>query len=175
MAQVSAIWTPAQVAIPAIASVPATPSQVLYLLNSGWDTHARSKSNIAVSNYIEFSVNAGVAGAFLGLGEKNRDGYSIGSFAHALLVDSTGVWVFESGAKVLRIKITQVRESVLRIIRQPNNEIVYMAITGDESLFAKSTVVASPLALYGYGYLYSSGDIIDAAKITAGRLQFGRA
>jgi len=168
-------YYPAVAAVPGSAGVPPTATQILQSLNHGWNSHARSVNPIPAGNFIQYAVAPGVMGAFLGLGQRGMEGRGPHLFRHGLLVDHSGVWVFESGVKVKRIRTAHLGTSRLRIVRQPDNSVVYLISTGSETIAHTSGEKASILPLYGYGLLYMGNDTMRNAEITSGKVQYGRA
>jgi hypothetical protein len=168
-------YTPAQSAISAIAYVAPTPAEISHILNTGWDTHARSINKISKGAYLEYTLNSGVYGMFLGIGIAEKDGDSLSSFEHGLLVDSTGIWAYENGEKVKQIKENHRLASKIRVFRQSDKRIVYMVVTDGESLIYVSSDYPQTSTLYCYGYLYSSADTVNSAALKTGSVQFGSA
>jgi hypothetical protein len=168
-------YTPAQAALSAISAVAPTSAEISYLLNTGWDTHARSINKISKGAYLEYTLNSGVYGMFLGIGVAEKDGDSLSSFEHGLLVDSTGIWAYENGVKVKQIKTNHILASKIRVFRQSDKRIVYMVVTADESLIYVSSDYPQTTTLYCYGYLYSSADTVNSAALKTGSVQFGSA
>lgn len=171
----TSVYWPAKPSIPAIESAPPGKSQVIKLLNAGWNTWARTVDTLELGKFIQFSVAPNVGGVFLGLGVKGKDGHGPHTFTHGLLTDLSGVWVFESGVQVHRIRTSHEEVSKLRICRQADNSIVYLVTTGAETLAHVSEVPPTALPLYGYGYLYLAGDTLLAAGMTTGEVQYGSA
>lgn len=169
------VFVPRQLAVPAVPAVPATPAQIDYLLNVGWNTHARTINPVEKENSVAFEVNSAAHGIFLGLGVKNKDGDTVSTFNHGILVDGTGIWALERGAKVKRVKLSPDEGSTIKIFRQQDNKVVYFVTTGTETLLHVSSVPVQNTILYGYGYLYSSGDAIISPAFITGQVQFGRA
>lgn len=170
-----ATYIPGQTAIIGRPAIPATPTVVDYLLKRGWDTTARSIEPLSHENYIEFSVNQGTGGAFLGLGPQGFDDHSTGSFPHAMVVDDYGIAVMENGVKVHTLKSTHKGTARLRITVQPYRIVVYMVVTDTDVQVYVSETKAQNVWLYGYGRIYTSGDVIVDAVIAEGQVQFGRA
>lgn len=168
-------WVPGTDGRPAIPYEPPTPPEFAAVVNSGWDSSARSIEPVEKGSFVSYRASAGAHGVFLGLGRRYFDSMPNESIAHGLLVDGAGVWVFERGAATVLLRSAAGVETTLRIIRQLDNEVIYMVVTGSESIFHRSSAQAGIGTLYGYGRLYSSDDIIKDAAITVGKLQFGRA
>ncbi len=156
-------WLPAQDAIAAIPAIPPTPSQIDYLTQRGWNSWARTIDELTLGSFLSYTVS-GVA--FLGIGRQNKEGHSLGSFKHGLLVDDSGVWVMESGVKVKQLGAKAINP---RIYRQPDEVIVYL-----NGNYAYKSLIPAAGPLFGYGYLYTSGDTITSAAFTTGSVKFGR-
>lgn len=166
-------WMPAQPAIASISATPPTPSQINYLMNKGWNSWSVSIDQILPGKFMEYTLSPGISASFVGLGRVAQAGDNINTFQHGILVDNSGIWAFESGVKVEQIRTTYSGSTIIRIYRQSDNTIVYLAITGTESLIHKSTVPAMQIPLYAHGMLYSSSDTMNSATITVGEVKFG--
>ena len=162
-------------AVPASPGIPPTPQQISQSLNKGWNSWARSIDQIPKGDFFQFAVAPGVSGAFLGLGVRGMEGQGVHTFPHGLLADLSGVWVYESGVKVLRLSLSYSGADALRIVRQSDGSIAYLLIQASGTVAHPSAVPGSILPLYGYGYLYSGGDSINSADITTGEVQYGSA
>lgn len=167
--QGESIWVPPVQAVPAIPDITAV-SDV-----SGWNSWARSINPIGDGAFFNFRVSPGSRGAFCALGLEGFVGQPISAFHHAILVDDSGVHIYEKGALILTIKAGYSEITDLRIIRQSLTAIIYMVVTGGESLIYHSTVNASISTLYGFGYLYGGGDSLIASSISDGTVQYGQA
>lgn len=166
---------PATAVVAGSAGVPPTTQQISVSLNKGWNSSARSIDPIPYGNFVQYSVAPGVSGSFLGLGVAGKDRQGIGAFAHGLLADLSGVWVYEAGVAVIRLSTSYDGTEKLRIVRQTDGSIVYLLIKGSQTVVHTSAVAGSKLPLYGYGYLYSGGDSINSADIITGEIQYGSA
>jgi len=160
---------------PPVAGVPGIPDVTVRSSVSGWTSWARSINPIAPGAFFNFSVAPGIRGAFCALGIKEYVGRSISDFHHAVLVDNNGVHIYEKGAKIKTIKGNYSEITDMRIIRQSRTSIIYLVVTGGESLIHESTAPAAIVDLYGFGYLYEGGDSLLTSGITDGSIQFGRA
>jgi hypothetical protein len=170
---------PAVPAIPGTPGVPPTPAQIINSLNSGWNTSARSISPLDLGSCLVYTLSQGINGALYGVAPAGIDVEQEGIFAHALLVDQSGVHAFENGAMISSLMNTQRNGLELRIYRGENNEIFYVAvIEGRQAIMYQSATPASvspAIDLYVYGYLYSSGDFGLSAEFRSGEVQFGKA
>jgi hypothetical protein len=161
--------------IPGRAAIPGTPDRIITEDVTGWNSWARSINPITKGNFFSFSVAPGARGIFCCLGDKSMIGQSIKVFPHAIAADAAGVKIYENGNLVTTIRGSYSNITDLRIIRQDATTIIYMVITGAESLIYTSTIPASIASLYGFGYLYGSGDSLLSSVITTGQVQFGSA
>ncbi len=171
------VWIPAIPAVPATSGTPATPGQLLRIFNKGWNSHSRSRYSLDNNEGIIFSCATGIEGAVIGIDKKNSSHNSAG-YEHGIVVDSAGVKVYENGAVTTTLTSQQSAVTEIRIYRQEDNTIVYCLVTGTETLVYKSLVplTISPIAaLYGYAWLYASGDIITESELLSGQVQFGAA
>jgi len=142
--------------------------EIARLLNSGWNTTARSVTPF--NSYLRFTVGD-IAGACMMIGPKYMDGLTISQFTHGLAIDITGVHVYESGVFKASLRSVASFDSEFRIYRQADNSITYAVVTGTETVVYHSLVPAPVPAfidLYAYGYLYSSGDQITDASFETG-------
>jgi len=162
-------------AVPASPGIPPTQQQINQSLNKGWNSWARSIEQIPKGEFFQFAVAPGVSGVFIGLDVKGMEGQGIHTFSHGLLADLSGVWVYESGVKVLRLSTSYNGADALRIVRQNDGSIVYLLMQASGTVAHSSTAPGSVLPLYGYGYLYSGGDSINSADIAPGEVQYGSA
>jgi len=167
--QGQSIWHPPVVGVPGIPDVTVRSSV------SGWTSWARSINPIAPGAFFNFSVAPGIRGAFCALGIKEYVGRSISDFHHAILVDNSGVHIYEKGTEIKIIKGDCSEVTDMRIIRQSRTSIIYLVVTGGESLIHESTAPAAIVDLYGFGYLYEGGDSLLTSGITDGSIQFGMA
>ena len=166
---------PATPLIPASPGVPPTPQQINYSLNSGWNSWARSVNQIPAGNFCQLSISPGSRGAFFGLGRNGMEGLGIHAFPHGILSDSSGLWIYEAGVKVVRLSLTNDASDKLRIVRQSDLRIAYIITRGVQTFSYTSLEIGSALPLYAYGYLYSGGDSVNSAEIITGEVQYGSA
>ena len=167
--------SPATPLIPASPGVPPTPQQINYSLNSGWNSWARSVGQIAVGRFCQLSVSPGSRGAFFGLGRKGMDGAGIHRFSHGIISDSSGLWIYEAGVKVIRLSPINDAADKLRIVRQSDLRVAYIITRGVQTFSYTSLASGPALPLYAYGYLYSGGDSVNSAEIITGEVQYGSA
>jgi len=99
----------------------------------------------------------------------------VARFSHGIICDQNGVRVYENGAMVKTMFSVQTELTEIRIYRQPDNMIVYMAKTDADSVVHTSTVPTASrlLPLYAYGYLYTAGDKVTSAIFRTGEIQYG--
>lgn len=160
-------------AVAAIAAVPAVPAQVIVSNVTNWSTWAKSVDPVEKGSFIRHTVADTATGATLTIGPLRLLGRELSSFPHSLQVDQTGVYVIEYGAQVAKLCDSYTTATDFRIYRQPDNTVVYMVVTGSNSVFHKSTIPATLEILYGFGYLYTSGDAVSDSEIAVGSVQFG--
>ena len=166
---------PATPIVPASPGVPPTPQQINYSLNSGWNSWARSVNQIPAGNFCQLSISPGSRGAFFGLGGRGMEGLGIHAFPHGIISDSSGLWIYEAGVKVVRLSLTNDASDKLRIVRQSDLRIAYIITRGVHTFSYTSAAYGSSLPLYAYGYLYSGGDSVNSAEIITGEVQYGSA
>src|SRR5512139_1138188 len=91
------VYYPASAAVPAVPYSPPTAAQISLSLNEGWNSYARSIDVLPSGSLVEFTIKPGSHGALVAIGAPGMEGVPIGLFAHGVMVDSTGIYVFESG------------------------------------------------------------------------------
>jgi hypothetical protein len=155
----------------------ASPQHVLAKLAShGWDTHARSVDPLSVGKCFEFTAAEDVTGACLIIGPKGLDGRGIHQFTHCLVVDGSGVRVYEGGRFKEHLRGSHNALASLRIYRQEDNSVVYVVTLGTETIVYTSTAhlaVPAMFDVYVYCYLYASGDKVTSAEYKTGKVQYG--
>lgn len=167
------VYHPPQPAVQGSEGIPPTPSQIDRSLNKGWNSYARSIDKLVAGDYFVCTASNGITGAFMCLGHVGKQGDTIESFPHSIKIEPGGISAYEYGALVETLKVSHAAESFVRIHRQEDNAIVYVVVTGTETVVLKSAVKASVGELYIYGYLYSGGDRITSAALETGRVVFG--
>lgn len=158
-------------AIPAVASVPgiaATPNQIGYSANVGWNSYAISIDSLDMGSYIELTLAPGITGAFIGVGLHTLHGFPIGVFPHGILADPGGIKVFESDTTITTLSGAVTPTTVLRIYRSSANVITYTAVTGDVTSVYESLAIPFIDYLYVHSYLYSGLDTILSAEFGVG-------
>lgn len=163
---------------PAVATVPyspAKPNQISYSLNAGWNSYAISINPLEKGKYLLFNVASGITGAFVGIGPRSKYGAQISSFTHGLLIDPSGIKVYENGEVKATLRSSAKTLSMMRIYRLADNTIVYAVTTESESAAYESTVAAYAGDLYVHGFLYSGGDQILSAQFLTGDVSFSNA
>jgi len=166
-------YHPAQPAILGTPAVPPIPPQINFIENIGWNTWARSIEQLLPGKFIEYTVSVGARGAFVGIGGASELGNMIRSFQYGILIDLSGIWVFELGVKVKLLMATDLSTARIRIYLQADNTIIYFIIAGTESLVHECPIKAKPVQLYGCAYLYSASDTITSARLPTGEVKFG--
>jgi len=154
---------------------PLTYQEILQLTNSGWNTWARSINPLNAGTFIKFTAASGVTSACVSISTKGMEGAGVARFSHGIICDQNGVRVYENGTMVKTMFSVQTELTEIRIYRQSDNVIVYMAKTDEVSVVHTSTVptVSRLLQLYAYGYLYTAGDKVTSAVFKTGKVQYG--
>lgn len=155
---------PARAAIPGNPGTPPTPSQIITSQNHGWNSYARAIDPLVVDAILNFTVAAGVRGVFVGLGGAGLDGQPLLVFDHGLMIDASGVHVFERGVQGTQLAASYTSLTALQIERRFDGAIVYRADTAEYV----SAIPGGSGTLYPYSYMYSGGDRILCASYTAG-------
>ena len=169
------IWNPPTPAVPGITTITTTPNTLNKLLNKGWNSWARSINPLVLGEACVFTVMSGVAAAILGIAPKGSETLVPGKFSHCIICDNAGVHIRENNIQVVTLKDLQIETSSLRIHRQEDGSIVYVATTGTETLVYTS-LLACPkyMTMYVYGLLYASGDKVTNAEFADyGDVQYG--
>lgn len=151
---------PATAAIAPIPYIAPTPAQIITNYNLGWNSHSRGIAPLDVGDMLVFTVANGVHGAFIGLAAADVDGQNLALFGWGLMIDTTGVKVFENGVHVATLGAGYNSTTEFSIARLTDGSLVYRAD------IAEYTSVAPPnsgAVLYPYTYLYSGGDRILCA------------
>lgn len=169
------IWHPPLPAIPGTTVTHTTSSKINKLLNKGWNSWARSINPLIIGEACVFTVMSGVFGAILGIASVGVETRGSGVFSHSIVCDVRGVHIRENNRQIKTLKNLQTSVSVLRIHRQEDGSIVYVATTDTETLVYTSLLPCPKyLTLYVYGLLYSSGDKVTATQFANyGDVQYG--
>lgn len=166
--------------IPATTSYPIPPyefstMQIDYLTNKGWNTTARTVDPLAAGSYIEYFCSGGISGAALCVGDANVDAWPLHMFSHVMIIDVSGVTIFEDGVTVHKLCDVHIPTTTYRIYRLFDNTIVYTASyqTGETFVYTSDNplLVAKVFPAYVYGKLYRSGDLITDAYFIDGSLE----
>jgi len=152
-------WITAQIA----------PASIEYALNQGWNSYAETIATLDPSTYLEFNVLLGSFGAFIGVGRPGVAGSSINSFVHGVMVDGSGVKVFERGVAVHTLAAANLAGLPIRIARLSDGRILYSAGSNPFYVSTESDYDnAEPLL--AYGLLYSAYDEVSDAEYLPGEL-----
>lgn len=162
------VYYPATAEVAAVPARPPTAAQLSYYLNEGWNTSARTIGALKAAEYFQCTVKLGTRAAFLAVGPEGRDGQLISAFTHGVMVDSSGITVFENGVPGAVLAPGNTPGLTIRIARLSNGRILYSV----DSVFSIS---AQPLynptdSLYVYGLLYAGWDEVSSAEFKAGNL-----
>ena len=155
--------------------IPPTAGQIITGLNIGWNSWSRSVDQIDTDRYLRYTMANGVTGVFIGVSTHGVEGQQIASFKHGIIVDLTGIHIYESGVVVQTIRDSHSSESYIRIVRQIDNSIVYVVTTGTQTIVhVRGAATQSKLMpLYAYAYIYQSGDVVISNEIKTGEVLFG--
>lgn len=162
------IYHPPVVGSPGIPSAPPTPAQIKISLNEGWNSYARTIGALAAGSYINYTIKYGTKGALLAVAYSGFEGRPIGEFTHGVMVDISGIRVFESGVVVATLAPPLPGRNI-RIARLADGRIVYAV---DSGVFHVSSAPVYPSAaeLYVYGMLYSGYDEVSTAEFISGNI-----
>lgn len=159
------VYYPATSAIPAVPYSPPTAAQISLSLNEGWNSYARSINPLPAGSLVEFTVKPGSRGALVAVGAPGMEGVPIDLFAHGIMVDTTGIYVFEAGAVVAQLAAVNLTGTKIRILRLLDGRIAY--VVGSAVVFS-----ATPTDVFGtrhvYGMLYAAYDEVSSTEILTG-------
>lgn len=158
------VYYPATAAIPAVPYSPPTPGQLSVSMNEGWNSYARSINALAVDSRVEFTVKPGSRGALIAIGVPNMEGRPIDAFEHGIMVDNTGVYVFEAGVLVEQLATGNPTGTRMSIRRLADGRIAYTA--GGKVVFSAASESVFD-TLYVYGMLYAAYDEVTTADLLA--------
>jgi hypothetical protein len=171
-------YVPATPAIQGTEGVSPTRTQIVRSRNEGWRSWSRSIDSLEAGNFLAYSVATGVRGVMIGIGSLSDVlTRSITAFRHGIIVDKTGVKVYESGGVVTTLDTHYQAVSEIRINRRTDNQIVYLLITGTDNYIHVSgtDLEFAGLTLYASAQMYSGGDQITSSTMRTGNVQFGSA
>jgi hypothetical protein len=155
------VCNPAVSATPSIPGIPATPSQVIVSLNVGWNSHSRSTDTLDAGGYIAFTLDPSNTGAFIGVDTVGKDTQQPELFSYGLLVDPSGVMVYEHGVVVATLAAGYTGLTEFHIERWADGTIQYAA---DASRYTSAVTANTSDVLYAYSMLYSGNDRVLCAS-----------
>lgn len=155
---------PATAAIAPIPYIAPTPAQIITNYNLGWNSHSRGIAPLDVGDSLIFTVANGVHGVFVGFGPSGVDGQNLALFGWGLMIDTTGVKVFENGVHVATLGAGYDSSTAFSIEREYDGRLIYRA---DLDSYTSASPPAGIAVLYPYTYLYSGGDRLLCASYVA--------
>lgn len=158
--------------------VSATLGEIIEHLNEGWNSHSRSIDKLELGEYISYRVNEGVKGVLVSVGVSGKNIHKINTFSQSILIENSGIIVFEDGVEVETIKNSYSKDSEIRLYRQPDNNIACVVTTGTETIvyvFNNLTHGSSLIPIYVYAHLYIADDSVEDASLKTGQIHFGEA
>lgn len=161
------VYYPATSEVAAVPYSPPTAAQIAVSLNQGWNSYARTVDQLLPGTYIEHVVKYGSYGALLAVGKPGMEGVPIAAFPYGVMVDTSGIYSFESGAAVALTD--HVPDIPIRIARLTDGRIVY-SIGGAVVSISASGVYDQYDELYVYGLLYSAYDEVTISEFKTGNL-----
>lgn len=159
------VYYPATSAIPAVPYSPPTAAQISLSLNEGWNSYARSINPLPAGSLVEFTVKPGSRGALVAVGAPGMEGVPIDLFAHGIMVDTTGIYVFEAGAVVAQLAAVNLTGTKIRILRLADGRIAY--VVGSTVVFSATPTDVFD-TLHVYGMLYAAYDEVSSTEILTG-------
>ena len=157
---------PPQPAIAGSPAVPPTPAQYNVFYDRAWNSAADSIAVIPPGSYIEFKVKLGSYGVFVGLASTSVYSTSVAAYPYGLMVDTSGVWVMESGVLGAQLAAVNTPTTTLRIIRSMTGQVYYQ-ILGQAPVPSPKPPISSSATMQASGLLYSSLDQVDDAAIAS--------
>ncbi len=130
-------------------------------LNSGWNSHSRSIAQIQNDYYFRATVDPSNSAAFFGVDSYGKDTQPLTAYHHGLMLDRSGVWVFERGAQVTQLLSGFHGETAIRIERRSDGTIRYVAAGASHTSAVR---VDAGETLYIYGRLYTGHDRVLSAS-----------
>jgi len=169
---------PAQPEIPAIPPTPPTPEVIIQNLNIGWNAHSRTVDKLGRGEYLQFTFGTGSRGV-VGIALAYLEGGLPEQHLHGLVIDVTGIKVYEAGVVKETIETVQVVDTVIRIYRQEeDNSIVYHvqnAAGGSTAVQSTAPLLSKLAKYYVYSWLYMGGDVVPENDYLEGEVQFAEA
>lgn len=162
------VYTPPTAAIPAVPYAPPTPAQISVSMNHGWNSYARTVGQLTPGSFIEYTVKYGSYAALLAVGMAGMEGSAIDAFPYGIMVDTSGIYEFESGA-AMALASGNTPGLLIRIARLTDGRVVYSA--GGEAVSISTVDMYSEHdELYVYGLLYAGYDEVTTAEFKIGDL-----
>lgn len=158
------VTIPATDAIPAVPSTAPTAEVVNTYYDRAWNSAADSIGSVPPGSYIEAKVKYGSYAAFIGLDSNTVYSTSPASYRYGIMVDASGVRVFENGVAGALLAGANTTTTTLRIVRSETGQ-VYYHVLGNSLVASPQAPIPSTITAQGYGLLYSSLDQIDDARI----------
>jgi len=180
------MYVPPRPYIPGTPAIPPTPAQIRYLKNKGWNTSARSVNPFLKDTYYNFTCSTGIEGCCIGIGNRTFTGHNLSQFQHAIICNTDGIEVFESGETVTILTNQQTSGIDIRVYRDDDETIhyvvtatVYVSIhgslmpIGEETFVYKSLTANTIINPYIFGFIYSGGDKILTSSYNSGKVVYG--
>lgn len=173
------ICYPAQAEIPAVPPTPPTPEILIQNLNIGWNSHSRTIDKLERGDYLQFNLGTGSCG-IIGVGHRYLEEELPTQFTHGVVIDVTGIKIYESGIVKTELDSVQVVDSVIRIYRSLENKkkIVYYVDKADGTSIAVESSVnlfSDMEKLFVWTWLYTGGDVVPEYDYLTGEVQFSAA
>jgi hypothetical protein len=159
---------PAVPSASAVAAVSPTPSQMVKLTNSGWNSTSRSRSPLDKGAFYSHSVVPNSRATFVGIGTKGLDMLPIGAYPAGVLSDAGGTYAVEYGVKKYLMRSILSATSQVRIFKDTSNR-VHCMVTGGNSY--RSSVVNGDV--YIYAKMYNGDDTLTDFGLSSGAIQYG--
>ena len=167
---------PEQAEVPAVPPTPPTPEVLIQDLRIGWNSHSRTIDMLERGDYLQFTFGTGSCG-IIGVGHRYLEEALPTQFMHGLVIDVTGIKIYEAGVVKTTLETVQVVDSVIRIYRslENNKKIVYYIDKADGTSIAIESSVnlfSDMEKLFVWTWLYTGGDIVPEYDFLSGEVQF---
>ena len=154
---------PATAAVPPTPAIPPTPAVIAISYDRQWNSAADSIGDVPAGSYVEFKVRYGSYAVFVGLDAVNKNTTTPSSYRYGLMVDASGVRIFEQGVSGALLT-ANTPDTTLRIIRSATGQVYYHAL-GRSLVASPQPPIHATATVGGYGLLYSALDAVDNAAI----------
>lgn len=158
-----------------VPAVPAIPESYIESRNDGWNTWARSIDPLELGEYLSMTIPVGIDEIKVVIGPQNSIGNLPDNYRFVMSISGTVVQVEEYGTVVSSLDVARTVDTELRVTRQPDGRVAFMAIRGSNSLLFIADGTYIPSNIYCFAFIKDTGDSILSADISPGYIVFGSA